>query len=41
MMPLFSENSPPMAQSTKGVATRRVAAPMRKTKESASSTVSL
>src|SRR5258707_10005627 len=38
MMPLFSENSPPMAHSTRGVATRRVAANMRKTKESTSST---
>ncbi len=38
-MPLFSENSPPMAHSTSGVATRRVAANIRKTKENASSIV--
>ena len=37
MMPLFSENSPPMAHSTSGVATRRVAASIRKTREKRSS----
>src|SRR3990167_597106 len=36
-MPPFSENSPPMAQSTRGVATRSVDASIRKTKEMASS----
>ena len=38
-MPLFGE-SPPMAHSTSGVATRNVAANIRKTKERRSSIVS-
>ena len=33
MMPLFSENNPPMAQRMSGVATRKVAADIRKTIE--------
>ena len=41
MMPLFSENNPPMAQSTRGVATRNVAASVRVTKVSVSSIAQL
>ena len=37
MMPLRSENSPPIAHRIRGVATRKVAAAMRKRSDSASS----
>src|SRR5471030_1225096 len=41
MMPLRSEKSPPMAQSTSGVATRRVAARVNRTRVAVSPTVAL